>query len=166
MSTHSLPRTGPIVAPLAALELPVLLGVAVPCAFPSCDRDRGVCGGVCAGVPCFDGGTDVPLVSPLLSFTGDDAEGRRDVNWAMIGDEKDLEESSLTGFEMCEVTEGAATTVERGLAKVCLRPADSDSSDFVREEGLSSPPDSPLLPLCTEDCDDAGGVGYGMEDSG
>jgi hypothetical protein len=129
------------------------------------------------GVACFDGGTEVPLVSLLLSFVDDDADGRREeVNWARIGLENDLVvERSETGFEMCGVTSGATTTFESGLliAKVCLRtPCGEESNsalpscvDLVRPVGARSLPllDSPLLALCREDVEDGGGVGYGAD---
>jgi hypothetical protein len=83
-------------------------------------------------------------------------------------------ESSVAGFEKWEaVIVGATVTLERGLAvvKVCLRNLSGAKSssfglsciDCVRFSLL--PPFSPRLDLCIEDCEEGGGVGYGIGDS-
>jgi hypothetical protein len=127
------------------------------------------------GVACFERGTDVPSVSLLLSLWDNDADGRREeVRCARMGLEKEFEERSVTGFEMCGVTVGAATTLESGLfiANVCLRTlcGEEPSSDLPscvdpvraaepRSDAEVPPLASPLLALCIEELEDVGGVG-------
>jgi hypothetical protein len=43
------------------------------------------------GVACFDGGTEVPSVSLLLSLRDNGADGRREeLNWARMGLENEF----------------------------------------------------------------------------